>query len=275
MPLITYSWMYDVTIYIYAISVLMYFSDFLQSNRRVNRVAFWLLAIVWILQSGFFVFQMVSKDYFPVLTLFETLFFYSWLLVSLSLTINYFFKMDLLIFFTNILGFIVMSVTIFANPAAAPALSQKLISELLFIHISLALMSYVAFSISSILSIVYLLQNKMLKEKRWSPLLRKLPSLGQLDLYAYHLTMVGVPLLFLSLILGVLWAHIIGESIWLDPKLLMTILVVVVYGMYLYRRVTYDWQGKKLATMNLMAFAFVLLNFLISGSISSFHQWLR
>jgi len=269
------SWMYDMTVYIYAISVLMYFSDFLQSNRRVNRTAFWLLAIVWILQSVFFISQMVSKDYFPVLTLFETLFFYSWIMVTLSLVINHFFKMDLLIFFTNILGFIVMAVTIFANPAAAPALSEQLISELLFIHISLAMLSYVAFSISFILSLMYLAQNKLLKEKRWSPLLRKLPSLGLLDLYAYRLTMMGVPLLFLGLILGVLWAHVIGQSIWLDPKIFTSILVVVVYCIYLYRRISYDWQGKKLATMNVVAFVFVLLNFLISGSISSFHQWLR
>ena len=195
-------------------------------------------------------------------------------MVTLSLAINHFFKMDLLIFFTNILGFIVMSVSIFANPAAAPALSHKLISELLFIHVSLSLFSYVAFSISFILSIMYLVQNKMLKEKRWSPLLRKLPSLGLLDMYAYRLTMVGVPLLFLGLILGILWAHVVGQPIWLDPKLFTSILVVVAYGMYLYRRLSYDWQGKKLATMNVVAFVFVLFNYLISGSISSFHQWL-
>ncbi len=269
------SWMYDITIYLYAFSVLMYFSDFLQSNRKVNRTAFWLLAIVWILQSVFFVSQMIDKDYFPVLTLFETLFFYSWIMVSLSLTINYFYKMDLLVFFTNILGFIVMSVSIFTNPTAAPALSERLISELLFIHISLAFISYGAFSISFILSIMYLLQNKILKEKRWTPLLQKLPSLGLLDVYAYRLTMIGVPLLLLALILGVLWAHIIGQSVGFDPKLMMSILVLVVYGTYLYRRISYDWQGKKLATMNVVAFAIVLLNYLISGSISSFHQWLR
>src|SRR5699024_7291776 len=164
------SWMYDVTIYLYAISVLMYFSDFLQSNQRVNKMAFWLLAVVWILQSIFFVFQLSSKEYFPVLTLFETLFFYSWILVTLSLVINHFFKMDLLIFFTNVLGFSVMSVTIFTNPTAPPALSEKLISELLFIHVSLALLSYVALSIAFILSIMYLGQNKLLKEKRWTPM---------------------------------------------------------------------------------------------------------
>ncbi|RKD24655.1 cytochrome C assembly protein [Ammoniphilus oxalaticus] len=267
--------MYDVTIYLYAISVLMYFSDFLQSNQKVNKMAFWLLAIVWVFQSIFFVLQFISKDYFPVLTLFETLFFYSWILVTLSLVINHFFRMDLLIFFTNVLGFSVMSVTVFTNPTATPALSQQLISELLFIHISLALLSYAALSFAFILSVMYMIQVKLLKEKRWTPLLRKMPSLGLLDIYAYRLTMIGVPLLFLSLILGGLWAHIVGQTIWLDPKVFFSILVVVAYSVYLYRRVNYGWQGKKLAMMNVLAFVFVLLNFFISGSLSSFHQWLR
>lgn len=68
-------WIYDLTIFLYAASVLFYFNDFLQSNRKVNRLAFGLLAVVWALQTAFFVSQMAEKAYFPVITLFETLFF--------------------------------------------------------------------------------------------------------------------------------------------------------------------------------------------------------
>jgi HemX protein len=270
------SWMYDVTIYLYAFSVLLYFSDFIQSNRKVNRTAFWLLAVVWVLQTVFFVAQMTEKNYFPVLTLFETLFLYAWIIVTLSLAVNWFFKIDLLIFFMNTIGFAVMAITLFANPEAAPALTKKLTSELLFIHISLAFLSYGAFSIAYVLSLMYLVQNKMLKEKRWNKIVLKLPSVGQLELYAYWLTMIGVPLLVLAMILGGLWAHlVVGKSIWLDPKVLVSFLVIAVYGTYLYRRIVCDWRGKRLAVMNVIAFTFVFLNYLVSGSISSFHQWFR
>lgn len=85
-------WIYDLTIFLYAASVLFYFNDFLQSNQKVNRLAFGLLVVVWALQTVFFVSQTVMKAYFPVITLFETLFFYSWVLVSLSLAIHYFFS---------------------------------------------------------------------------------------------------------------------------------------------------------------------------------------
>lgn len=270
------SWMYDVTIYLYAFSVLLYFSDFIQSNRKVNRTAFWLLAVVWVLQTVFFVAQMTEKNYFPVLTLFETLFLYAWIIVTLSLAVNWFFKIDLLIFFMNTIGFAVMAITLFANPEAAPSLTKQLTSELLFIHISLAFLSYGAFSIAYVLSLMYLVQNKMLKEKRWNKIVLKLPSVGQLELYAYWLTMIGVPLLVLAMILGGLWAHlVVGKSIWLDPKVLVSFLVIAVYGTYLYRRIVCDWRGKRLAVMNVIAFTFVFLNYLVSGSISSFHQWFR
>lgn len=46
-------WIYDLTIFLYAASVLFYFNDFLQSNRKVNRLAFGLLVVVWALQTAF------------------------------------------------------------------------------------------------------------------------------------------------------------------------------------------------------------------------------
>jgi len=87
--------------------------------------------------------------------------------------------------------------------------------------------------------------------------------------------MIGVPLLLMALILGAIWAHLkVSYSIWLDPKVLTSVGVLIVYSLYLYQRVTYGWVGRKLALWNAAAFSLILLNYLISGSVSSFHQWL-
>jgi HemX protein len=269
------SLIYDAIIYIYACSILLYFADFLNRSRRVNRTAFWLLAVVWALQSVFFVLSMVEKDYFPVLTLFETLFFYSWILVSLSLVINYFFRVDLFVFFTNVIGFSILAINFFSNKDASPMISERLTSELLFIHISLALLAYGAFSLSYIFSLMYVVENRMLKQKMWNKWLQRLPGLGLLDLYSYRLNMVGVPLMLMSIILGALWGHLkLTTNFWIDPKVLMSLAVLVAYSLYLYQRVTFGWAGRKLAIWNAGAFMLILLNYLISGSVSSFHQWL-
>lgn len=275
MSLFQEGFIYDAMIYIYAISILLYFADFLNSSRKVNRIAFWLLAIVWVLQTIFFVSSMVNKSYFPVLTLFETLFFYSWILVTLSLIINYFFRIDIFVFFTNIFGFSILAVNFFANQEATPIISERLTSDLLFIHISIAFFAYGAFSLSFIFSVMYVIQNRMLKKKVWNNLLQRLPGLGHLDLYSYRLNMVGVPLLLMSIILGVIWANIkVTTNFWVDPKVLMSFVVLTAYSLYLYQRVTYGWHGKKLALWNIGAFMLVLINYLLSGSVSSFHQWL-
>jgi HemX protein len=267
-------WIYDLTIFLYAASVLFYFNDFLQSNRKVNRLAFGLLAVVWALQTAFFVSQMTAKSYFPVITLFETLFFYSWVLVSLSLIINYFFRIDLLVFFTNVIGFVVLVLSMFLPETPLSAVSETLTSELLFIHITLAMISYGAFSLSMIFSAMYLLQHNMLKQKRWTPLLRRLPSLDQLEAYAFRMNMMGVPLLLLAIILGVIWGRLVlPEQFWIDAKVLLSTLVLITYSFWLYKRFSDTWQMRKLALFNLTAFALLLINFLATDT-SSFHRWL-
>lgn len=45
--------LYELSILLYVLSILLYFIDFLQRNRKANQVAFWLLSIVWMLQTFF------------------------------------------------------------------------------------------------------------------------------------------------------------------------------------------------------------------------------
>lgn len=266
-------WIYDLTIFLYAASVLFYFNDFLQSNRKANRLAFGLLAVVWALQSAFFVSQILTKAYFPVITLFETLFFYSWVLVSLSLAIHYFFRIDLLVFFTNIIGFVVLVMSMFLPVTPMPAVSNILTSELLLTHVTLAMFSYGAFSLSMIFSAVFLFLHKMLKGRKWTPLLRRLPSLEQLEAYAYRMNMIGVPMLLLSIVLGIIWGKmVLPEKFLLDAKVVLSLLVLATYSFWLYKRFRDTLQMSKLAIWNLLAFVLLLINFFSTNS-STFHSW--
>ncbi len=272
--LISQGWLYHIIIYLYTLSILFYFADFLNSNRQANRVAFWLLAVVWGLQSVFFIHRMTIHPYFPVMTLFESLFFYSWILVTLSLIINYFFKIDFFVFFTNIIGFTLLSLNLFVDPDAPVQVTEMLTSNLLVIHITMAFLSYGAFSLSFIFSVMYLIQDKLLKEKKWNHKLRRLPSLEQLDRYAYRFNIIGVPVLLLSLILGLIWAWLkIGGWFLVDIKVLMSVLVLMMFSVYLYQRVVTGKRGRGLVLWNVGAFLFMIVNFLLSDSVSSFHRW--
>ncbi|MDQ0339475.1 HemX protein [Caldalkalibacillus uzonensis] len=244
----------------------------LQSNRKANRLAFWLLSIVWGLQTFYFTTKAIEQQTLLFLSQSDTLFFYAWLIITFSLLTNWFLKMDLILFSSNIFGFVVMSLSLFlVGREFSPELASQLHSEWVFIHIALAFLSYAAFTISFIASALYLVQHALLKRKKIRQFYRW-PSLMQLDQAALWVNMVGVPLLLMSLVLGVIWAyHTLERAVWLDAKVLFSVLVIGLYSTYLYQRLARGWAGKQLAELNVICFLVLLANYLISTQFTQFH----
>ncbi|MEW9051652.1 MAG: cytochrome c biogenesis protein [Neobacillus sp.] len=267
--------LHELTVVLYAFSVLLYFFDFLNHNRRANQIAFWLLAFVWVFQTIFLTYYMLETGRFPVLTIFEGLYFYAWVLVSLSLGINRLLKVDFIVFFTNILGFIVLAIHTFAPVQYdSHVVGKQLMSELLLIHITMAILSYGAFSLSFVFAILYLIQYDLLKRKKWGPRLKRLPDLSKLERYSYILVVIGVPMLLLSLILGLQWAVIkLPGMPWYDIKIVGSFILLASYSIFLYLRIRRNLSAKQLAIYNAAAFLFVLVNFFLFGQLSSFHFW--
>lgn len=267
--------LHELTVVLYAFSVLLYFFDFLHHNRKANRIAFWLLAFVWVLQTVFLGIYMIKTGRFPVLTIFEGLYFYAWILVTLSIVINHLLRVDFIVFFTNILGFTVMAIHTFAPMQyESHIMAKQLVSELLLIHITMAILSYGAFSLSFVFSSLYLLQYDLLKRKKWGTRLLRLADLDKLEKSSYILAVIGVPMLLLSLILGLQWAYLkVPGMPWYDMKVIGSFLLLTVYSTLLYLRIVKNLSGRKLAILNSAAFLIVLINFFLFGQLSSFHLW--
>jgi HemX protein len=266
---------HELTVVVYAFSVLLYFFDFLHHNRKANRIAFWLLAFVWILQTVFLSSYMIRIGRFPVLTIFEGLYFYAWVLVTLSLGINRLLRVDFIVFFTNILGFIVMAIHTFAPMQYhSHIMAKQLVSELLLIHITMAILSYGAFSLSFVFSTLYLLQYDLLKRKKWGTRLIRLADLEKLERLSYIMAVIGVPMLLLSLILGLQWAFLMVPGMpWYDMKIIGSFILLMAYSIFLYLRIVKNLPGRKLAIWNTASFLIVIINFFLFGQLSSFHLW--
>jgi HemX protein len=271
----TMTGLHELMIVLYAISILFYFIDFLNKNRKANLFAFWLLAIVWVLQTIFLFLYMINTGRFPVLTIFEGLYFYAWVLITLSLVINRLLRVDFTVFFTNVLGFIIMAIHTFAPvQVESQAMAEQMVSELLLIHITMAILSYGAFSLSFVFSLLYLLQFKLLKEKKWGQRLWRISDLSKLEKISYILNSIGVAMLLLSLILGMQWAFIkLPDFILYDPKIIGSFILLILYSTYLYLRIKKNVFGKSLALLNVAAFLIILINFFLGSRLSSFHFW--
>ncbi|MBM7578859.1 cytochrome c biogenesis protein [Jeotgalibacillus terrae] len=267
--------LHEVMIILYAISVLLYFMDYVQKDQKANRVAFWLLSIVWVLQTIFLFLYMFRTGRFPVLTLFEGIYFYAWVLLTLSLALNRLMRVDFTVFFVNVIGFTFMAIHTFAPiQASTEAAAERLMSELLLVHITMAIVSYAAFSVSVVFSILYLLQYRLLKQKKWGQKIQRITDLAKLEKGSVILNSIGFPMLLLSLILGVQWAIVsLPTVLWYDIKISGSFLLLAIYGVFLYRRFGKGQSGKSLALFNAVAFGCLLINFLLGSRLSSFHFW--
>jgi len=270
--MISQMWMYDAIVYTYALSLLFYFSDSVRPNRGAKRMGTGLLAMVWIFQSLFLADRIVELRYMPVYTLFETLFFYSWLLVTFSLAANWFLRIDLLTFLMNLIGFTVSVINLFGHSLTSVSVPQwETRDELLFLHITFAVGSYAAFSISAIFAGMYLFLHRQLKRKLWNVTMRRLPSLERVENYSYRLVVIGIPLLVISLSIGFAELVLLGDwRLMLDPKVMLSLIVLAAYSFTLAARRSLRLPGYKLAGWNVAAFGLVLLNW-TGSELSWFH----
>jgi len=264
---------FDGMVHLSVITLFFYYSALIRKERVFRRLGFFTLLFVWLLQTAFFVGGGWLKGQWTLLSVFESLLFYSWLLVGLTLVVHVWFQTELFILCSTLIG---MTAFVFALVADRHAVNlpmpQALVSELLVIHVTLALFSYVAFTFAFLFAMIYLFQEKHLKRKRWQFRFR-LPSLEQMESLSYVCNIVGFPLLVVSLLLGFVWAYLrLPFNFWLDPKIVTSLIVLALYGYTLF-----SWhrgvRGEWLAWMNVLAFVMVCVNVVVSMFWSSFHRW--
>ncbi|WP_432358347.1 cytochrome C assembly family protein [Sporosarcina sp. UB5] len=267
---------HEVIVVLYAVSLVFYFIDYLNNNKLARRSAFWILTVVYLMQSSFLIARAIDTQRFPVLSLYEGVYFYAWLLISLSMILQAFSKVGFAVFFLNVIGFIFMTIYTFAPTQIEKSpVGESLISELLFIHITFAILSYAAFAMSFVFAILYLLVYKVLKQKKWTKQFGRLPSLQQSLSGMKASIYTGIPVLFISLVLGIQWA-IVALDDWSisDMKIIGSFLVIILYSLVLFLQRRGSVTANDFAWANVFAFLFVIINFFLGSRLSQFHFWI-
>ncbi|MCJ0924809.1 cytochrome c biogenesis protein [Mammaliicoccus sciuri] len=267
--------LHEIVLIIYMICLGCYFYDFIQKNSKVRKFGYYTLGIVWIFQTIFLCMYIVTTKQFPVLTIFEGFYFYTWMIITVSLVLNYFKSTDLTVFIINLIGFVFLVIHTFRpEQYDTENTAANIMNELLLIHISLAILSYVLFALSTSHAILYLLQRKNLKEKKFNQKFFRMGSIDQLEQNVFRFTLVGFLVLLISLILGIQWGLIIiGSEIWIDSKVIGSLIVLLLYGIYLFFRVRNSINTKTLVIANIMMFLVCMINYLVVSKFSGFHQW--
>lgn len=266
-------WLYEFILIIHGLSLMGYFIDFIQHNRRVNQAAFWLLGLVWIIQTIFLFYEMFFEKNFPIVTLNDSLFFYSWVLVTISLAAKKLFPVHFIVFFTNTFSFFILLLYLLSDAQKnLETHGLQLVHEILMAHIIIAIISYGFFTLSFLLSFMYLIQYRLLKRKQGFKWMWRFGDLKQLDDYAFKTVTIGVPLLLIAIILGIVWAYVSNSVFyWVDLKTIGSFVVLAVYIVYLAIRIIKKYKGRSIAIYNTAAFLLLIINFFLFSTLSNFH----
>jgi ABC-type uncharacterized transport system permease subunit len=132
------------------------------------------------------------------------------------------------------------------------------------VHISLATLGVAIFAVASVLSAIYLAENRALKAKKLDgPVFadRGAP-LAVLDRWAQRLIWVGFPIFTVALVLGAVWTARLGEGV----GRIEYALAAVTWGAFatlLVARQIYGWNGRRAARLTLEGFACALTVLLV------------
>lgn len=268
--------LYDMIIYMYALSLLFYFADFAYANRKAKQMGTGLLVFVWLLQAVYFLIHVVLASGDFIFSMMDTLFLFSWFMVSISLILQRKFKVELFVFFANVGGFAGLLMGLFGVSQEAPIMKIWNINDLLlFVHITSAVSGYAMFATSAVFSGMYLFLHRKLKGKQWSSTMKRLPSLHKIAQYTHVTVVIGTLLLIISLSMGFVWIVLEGRSeMFFDLKVINSMFALAAYLFYLLQHRWLRLPGNKLALWNIAAFVVIVMNFIVTNSYSQFHRWM-
>ncbi|HZQ42196.1 MAG TPA: cytochrome c biogenesis protein CcsA [Acidobacteriaceae bacterium] len=129
----------------------------------------------------------------------------------------------------------------------------------LFLHVALLLAAYAALLISLIASVLYLVQERRLKQKRATPARTWLPPLETTDQIALKSLLFGLPCMTAGLLIGsVVALETIGPRFFADPKVLLSLAMWLVYIAMIFIRRHSGLRGRRAIYLSGFVFLIVL-----------------
>jgi ABC-type uncharacterized transport system permease subunit len=142
---------------------------------------------------------------------------------------------------------------------------------LLALHVTANLLGDAMFLLASGTAVLYLVEERRLKQKRASSVFGKLPPLDALDRAEHRLLLTGFPLLTLGIITGTVWANRLETGSPAEmARALFAFGTWVLFAGVLLLRALLGWRGRRAAYGTIAGFLFavaVLVVYLVRGPL--------
>jgi cytochrome c-type biogenesis protein CcsB len=153
---------------------------------------------------------------------------------------------------------------------AAGQLVPALQSYWLSIHVTAMTLATGIFFVAAVLGGVYLAADRNARRVSagqavsGSGIMRRLPSIEQLDRLTYRTIVFGFPVWTFGVIAGAIWADQAWGRYWgWDPVETWAFITWVLYAAFLHARATAGWRGRRAHYIQLLGFASLMFNILV------------
>jgi cytochrome c-type biogenesis protein CcsB len=137
-------------------------------------------------------------------------------------------------------------------------MTAKLSSWWLFIHVAFANLAFGAFALSFGCAIVYVVRERS-ADGKWAKRFEKLPAQDVLENLTVRFVLIGFLFWGIMIATGAIWANEAWGRYWSwDPIETWSLIVWLIYAVYLHVRYTLKWSGQRLAWFAIVAMPLAL-----------------
>lgn len=157
------------------------------------------------------------------------------------------------------------------GPGGAPPARGPLFA----LHVTLNTLAYASFALSFALSLIYLLQDRVLRGRRPGIVFWRYPALDVLERMSRSSVWVGLVSLCFGVAMGFVWKlRLSGQLGLADPKVIVTLLIFGFYSGYLCIAGRSGWRGPRAALICACNFVLVLFSYtFVNLYLTNFHRF--
>ena len=251
--------LFTIVMLAYFAAMILYFVFIAVKKDAVARVAVGLQIAGFILHTAALVCRGIGAERLPLTNQYEFATSFAWGLCLVSLIFVIRFKFPVLGAFAAPVIFLIIGYAAMQSKDVKE-LMPALRSNWLGFHVSTAIIAYGAFGVSFVLSIIFLLRDRM---KASGFLDQHIPDKEKLDMISYRSVSLGLLFLTFTIITGAIWAERAWGSYWSwDPKETWSLVTWIIYAIYLHLRLRKGWRGRSAAIFAVVGFICVLFTYL-------------
>ncbi|MDH5511099.1 MAG: cytochrome c biogenesis protein [Nitrospinota bacterium] len=219
-----------------------------------------MIALGFIFQTVGMVMRSVETGHGPYGNVFEYFAFAAWIVFGIFLVAEGYYRIKPLGAFMTPVGFLLSLIALIMAPEATEM--QVVRAYWFTLHRTTSFLSFGAITLVFAAGVMYLIQERQLKAKRFGAWYHRLPSLDILDDINRKGLIVGFPVYTVGFVSAVVWSYQRYGAITIHGSTALLILGWVVFAVASAGRAALGWRGRREATLGILVFSMVALSLL-------------